>query len=150
MNTQSVREHVWKVLDSKNIQRMPSTIAGKLEEMARAERMSDSTIAQAIYSKAEKRVNEMLESLTARTHKSTPQILGLDELDSETLTKKAFIHARKLYDLENLRRNFAQREKELKESIENGMSKIPVTQVNEFNALVKQVSGQAASESDES
>lgn len=136
-NTQAKREQVWKALYRKNLQKMPATIAGKLEEMARAERLGHSSMTEAVYTKAERRIDELLNGLQAREFKSKPEILGLDELDSDSLAKKALIHARKLYDLQQVRINAARRESELQESIQNGLAKIPLTQHGQFNALIK-------------
>lgn len=128
MNNKQLKDHVKDVLQSKNIQKLPRTLASKLDDHASAEFFGLTDKA----SKYEKAVIEFCDKLTAREFKNLPESVKSEELPLETLKAKAVIHARKIRALSELR----QRVTEAQAEVESSLGKIPFAQREQFNHLL--------------
>ena len=135
-NSAELRSHVWFVLNTKNIQNMPQTIAEKLESMESSEKYETEF--------ANKRVNSFrtailvnLAKLKSRDHKAQAEVMGLDELTHDELVKLAILQNEGNIKLSILRKNFARREAKLLQSSVNRLAKVSPTQKAEFEELLR-------------
>lgn len=124
-------EFVNAELDKKNIQKMPRTLAGRLDDHASAEFFG-------LSEKAEKYENaclSFLKSLKSREYKSLPETMKSETIELSALQAKAIIHARRVRELSELRARLAEKESE----VESSLGKIPYAQRDEFGKLLVQL-----------
>ena len=131
-NSKDLKGYVKAVLEAKNIQKLPRTLASKLDDFASAEffELSDKM------ADIETAIRRICENLTARDHKTIAETLKEESLDDVTLKRKALVHGSKIRRLSELRKKFAEDVAKLEESIKNGESRIPYQQREKFNSLL--------------
>ena len=127
-NSQEMKSYVKDVLTSKNIQKLPRTLAARMDDYSSAEFFGLSE-KQAKYGEA---IVKFCNALQAREFASLPETVKSDELPLESLKAKAVIHARKVRELSELR----QRVNEKMEEVESSIGKIPFAQREQFNRLL--------------
>ena len=127
-NSKEMKEHVREVLTAKNIQKLPRTLAGKMDDYSSAE-FFGLTEKQAKYAAA---IVKFCEALKANEYNSLPESVKSDLLPDETLKAGALIHARRVRELSELRARMTEKEAEVKAS----EGKIPVAQREEFGKLL--------------
>lgn len=127
-NSQEMKAFVKDVLTVKNIQKLPRTLAARMDDYASAEFFGLSE-KQAKYGEA---IVKFCNALQAREFNSLPESIKSDELPLESLKAKAVIHARKVRELSELR----QRVNEKMEEVESSIGKIPFSQREQFNHLL--------------
>ena len=127
-NTQDMKEYVKGVLNSKNIQKLPRTLASRMDDFSSAEFFGNAE-KMAKYSDA---IVKFCTSLQAKEYKNLPETVKFDELPIETLQNRAIVHFRKVRELSELRQRLAEKEEEIYSSI----GRIPLTQREKFNSLL--------------
>ena len=127
-NSQEMKAFVKDVLTAKNIQKLPRTLAARMDDYSSAEFFGLSE-KQTKYGEA---IVKFCNALQAREFNSLPESIKSDELPLESLKAKAVIHARKVRELSELR----QRVNEKMEEVESSIGKIPFSQREQFNKLL--------------
>lgn len=128
MNNQQLKAHVKEVLTAKNIQKLPRTLASRLDDHASAEFFGLSE-KMATYERA---ILTFCESLKAREFANLPETVKSDELPDETLKSRAVIHARRVRELSELRTRLAEKEEE----VNNSYGRIPLSQRDRFAKML--------------
>lgn len=130
--SKELKGYVKAVLEAKNIQKLPRTLAQKLDDYSSAEFFELTDKMQDI----ETAIRKICTNLTARDHKTVAETLKEESLDDLTLKRKALVHGSKIRRLAQLRVKFAEDVAKLESSIKNGESRIPYQQREKFNALL--------------
>lgn len=136
-----IKEIVAGILAEKNFSKKPQTIVQFFENLDNARRFYPySENARERFEKIENALLKFTENLKAKEFETASKILRENELDTETMYKRALIHASHISQLAITRQKFARMEKELSSKIEDSLSKIPFSQREEFNRLLGQLS----------
>jgi len=107
-NSQEMKAFVREVLERKNIQKLPRTLASRMDDYSSAE----------FFGLAEKQVKygeaivKFCEALQAREFNSLPETVKSELLPDETLKARALVHARKVRELSELRQRIAEKQAE--------------------------------------
>ncbi len=130
------------VLEAKNIQNTPRTIASLLSELQYAENFSaKSEYAGRRMIKTAERIDKVLSSLASRDHKVNAEGLKESELDSEALYKKALLHTFKVQKAGAFRQYAHDTQADLDEAVESSFQKIPFSQREMFRSLLVELQG---------
>jgi hypothetical protein len=127
-NSKEMSNYVRDVLEKKNIQNLPRTLASRMDDFKSAE----------FFGKADKMetygnaIRKFCEALASREYKSLPETMKADELPLETLQNKAITHARLVRELSHARQVLA----EMEQKVTNSEAKIPYTQRDVFGKLL--------------
>lgn len=127
-NSKEMKDYVKQVLEGKNIQKLPRTLASRMDDFASAEFFGN-TEKMGKYSSA---IVKFCDALKAREFKNLPESVKSDVLPLETLQNRAIVHARKVRELAEIRARLAEKEDEIRAS----ESRIPVAQRHEFGQLL--------------
>lgn len=127
-NTATMKAYVMDVLKSKNIGKLPRTLAGKMDDYASAE-FFGLTEKQEKYGAS---IVKICNDLTAKEFNSTPEYLKEEKIELDALKAKALIQSRRIRELSELR----QRVSEKLLDIEQAESKIPLSQRGQFSDLL--------------
>ena len=137
-NSQEMKAYVKDILTAKNIQKLPRTLAGRMDDFASAE----------FFGLAEKQVKygdaivKFCEALQAREFNSLPETVKSELLPADTLKARALVHARKVRELAELRSRIAEKQAE----VTNSEGKIPTAQREEFAKLLVSLQNVIANE----
>lgn len=137
-NTQEMKDYVKDILTRKNIQKLPRTLAGRMDDYQSAE-FFGLTDKQTKYGEA---IVKFCDALQAREFNSLPESVKSDTLPDEVLKSRALIHARRVRELAELRARLAEKESE----VENSLGRIPYAQRDEFGKLLVTLQNVVASE----
>lgn len=137
-NSKDMKEYVRKVLESKNISKLPRTLAGRMDDYTSAEFFGLSE-KQEKYGQA---IVKFCEALQTKEFNNLPESVKSDTLPDEVLKARALTHARKVRELSELRARLAEKESEITHS----ESRIPLVQRDEFGRLLVELQNVIASE----
>lgn len=133
---------VVNVLNAKNIQNMPRTIASLLSELQYAERFAEtSEYAEKRVYKTCERIDKVLSGLASRDHKTQAESLKENELDNETLKKYALLHTFKVQKLSAFREYVRTTMDTLEKAVNKSEQRIPFAQRAQFSALLVELQG---------
>lgn len=133
---------VANVLEAKNIQNTPRTIASLLSELQYAERFSStSEYAGKRMLKTAERIDKVLSQLASRDHKTQAESLKENELEDETLYKYALLHTFKVQKLSAFREYVRSAMSTLEKAVEKSEQRIPFSQRAKFSALLVELQG---------
>lgn len=141
---------VASVLESKNIQNMPRTIASLLSELSYAEKFAQNYLEtfekENVYAenriiKTCVRIDKVLSGLASRDHKTQAESLKENELDNEALYKRALLHTFKVQKAGDFRKYASETQANLDNAVESSLQKVPFSQRDAFRALLVQLQG---------
>lgn len=139
-NSKEMKAYVKDVLESKNIQKLPRTLASKMDDYSSAEFFNLSE-KQAKYGDA---IVKFCESLSARDYANLPESVKSDLLPDETLKSRALIHARKVRELAELRLRLQEKQAD----VEQSAGRIPFAQREQFQGLLVELQNVVAVEAE--
>ena len=134
---QELQKLVYDTLHEKNFSVTPKTLRVMLHNAESAFGfISTSEFARTRYDKISNDIVNFIAKLEARDMRSASQSIHEDGLSSEAMMKRALLHAGKVYQLSELKWDYARRLSEINAKIDKSLSSIPFAQRAEFSALL--------------